>query len=562
MNYYISNAPGSAGSNSNAGTSQDSAWRDFSPLHQRPLKPGDKVLLGRGSCWNQELVLQDSGAKDAWCELGAYGSGPRPKILRNMDAVERCVRMNDLSYWSVRDLEVGRAGVGIMVSYSTPGHEGLRFENIFAHDCYGVHVGWFPADGAARWQGEKDHCGLSSGIWVTCDPMDIGENEFVARDIVMDNVEGTYNADTIAFSPGGRRANTEGIRYYPFKDIVLNHLNFHDDIAPNPGGIPDTLRVLSSEHAVVLNSWFDNECGRHTNSGTAIVLMVGMNDLLYVNSSFTRTPDTGSHDQCAIDFESTNRNVRIRSCYFGQNAGPGVEFLDIWGEKCFSYEHEVSGSAFEGNGWCTHGGQGGSGGIHHYGGNYASAIIRDNLVYEPGRPLYHGEFINFTLKNNLQACEPMFNAIHTFGAQGENGWQYQVKQGAGAWTNLEQLADGKWSNLAGPLKAWISRFELCTLQADLAVARSWQAPRAGKVSVRASALKSYPTGANAEVQLTLNDAVIWGPQTCVPGKLEDVECHLDGVTVAAGDMLRFEVRGAAADARDAVSWAPTIAYLA
>ncbi|MGI6381370.1 MAG: hypothetical protein ACOX2R_11475 [Anaerolineae bacterium] len=184
------------------------------------------------------------------------------------------------------------------------------------------------------------------------------------------------------------------------RDIVLNHLNFYDDVAPNPGGIPDTLRLLHCENAIVLNSTFDNELrsphqlwhchradGRHEGSHLCELRLYP-------------TPDTGSHDQCAIDFESTNRHVRVRGCYFGQNAGPGVEFLDIWGEKCFSLEHEVAGNAFEDNGWATHGGQAGSGGIHHYGGNFASATIRDNLVYEPGRPLYHGEFVNFRLINN------------------------------------------------------------------------------------------------------------------------------------------------------------------
>ena len=140
MDYYISNAPGGKGDNSSPGTSKDAPWRDFAPLHQRTLQPGDKVLLERGSCWNQQLVINGSGTREAWCELGAYGEGRRPKIIRNGDALERGVRMHNCSFWRVRDLEVGNCGCGILISYSTPGHEGLVLENLFVHNCYGIFV--------------------------------------------------------------------------------------------------------------------------------------------------------------------------------------------------------------------------------------------------------------------------------------------------------------------------------------------------------------------------------------------------------------------------------------
>lgn len=564
MNYFISNVPGGKGSNANAGTSEDAPWRDFSPLHQRSLQPGDKVLLARGARWNQQLVINDSGAKDAWCELGAYGTGPRPQIIRNGDALERGIRLNNPSYWRIRDLEVANAGVGILVYYNTPGHEGLSIENIFVHDCYGIHVSWFPADGPTRKQAEKDRVGLSSGIFITCEPLELEPDAYVMRDIVLDRIEGTFNADSVAISPNHKREGEAGQVSYPMRDIVLNHLYFHDDVAPNPGGIPDTLRVINCEHVLVQNSVFDNECGRHTNSGTAIVLMVGVKNLDYVNSIFTRTPDTGSHDQCAIDFESTNRNVRVRNCYFGQNAGPGVEFLDIWGEKAFSLDHEVSGNAFEGNGWATHGGQGGSGGIHHYGGNFATAVIRDNLVYEPGRPLYHGEFINFQLINNLVASQPLCNAMHGFsGVQGQNGWFYQMKTQSGSWSNLAHFNDEvqAWLADGARVNAWVSRIELCTLLPGVTVARTWQAERVGSVAVRGRALKSYAEGAVATVQITLNDRVIWEPQTIAAGDWEGVETNLDNLAVEKGDVIRFEVQDAADGLMDAVSWAPTIGYI-
>ncbi|MHB1357684.1 MAG: hypothetical protein ACYCZF_17070 [Anaerolineae bacterium] len=558
--FYINNQPG-LGSNSNSGTSEDSPWRDFAPIHQRTMLPGDKILLARGCCWNQQLVINDSGSKDAWCELGAYGTGARPQIIRNGDALERGIRFNNPSYWYIHDLEVARCGTGILIYYNTTGHEGLRLENIYVHDCYGIFVRDM-SDGPARVQARLDRMGIASGIMITCEPLDIDPEECIMRDIRMDNIEGAHNADSVSINPGGKSVREQVS--YPLQDIVLNRLYLHDDDAPNPGGIPDTLRFVRCKHVLLLNSYLDNECGRYTSSGTAAVFMGGVKDLNFTNCIFTRTPDTLSNDQCAIDFEATTRQVKIRNCYFGQHAGPGVEFLDIWGETSYSENHEVSGNAFEGNGWGCHGGQAGSGGIHHYGGNFATGIIRDNLVYEPGRPLYHGEFINFTLVNNLVASQALFNAMNDFySVQGQRSWFYQTRIANGPWSNLARYSDDlhAWVSDGDPTDAWVDIMEQCTMLPDATVARTWRAEQAGVVAVRGRAVKLNKEGAPATVQITLNDRVIWGPQSITAGDWDGVETNLDNLVVGQHDLIRFEVTGAANNLTDAVSWAPTVGYI-
>ncbi len=558
--YYISNEPG-VGSNAHDGTSEATPWRDFSPLHQRSLAPGDKVLLKRGCTWNQQLVINDSGTREAWCELGAYGTGPRPRIIRNGDALERGVRMNNCSFWKVRDLEVGNCGCGLLIIYTTPGHEGLVLENLFVHDCYGIFLRDM-GDGAARRQAQLDRIGIASGIHITCEPMELQPDEVVLRDVYIDGIEGCHNADSLSIQ-AVRSARKEVC--YPMRDLVLNHLYLHDDDAPNPGGIPDSLRFVGCEHLLLINSSMDKCCGRYTSSGTAMLFIAGVKDLLFLNNSFTRTPDTGSNDQCAIDFEATTRQVKIRNNYFGQNAGPGVEFLDIWGKESYSEGHEVSGNAFEGNGRSTHGGQDGSGGIHHYGGNFATGVIRDNLVYEQGRPLYHGEFLNFQLKNNLKAVGPLFNAMHGFaGEQGAGSWRYQTRTVGKAWRDMARYDAERQTWLEGePGKsAWISRYELCSTNPNAETARAWQAPRDGSVAVRGLAVKWQLDGAAVSVRITLNGQPLWREQAVPVGDWGGVETNLDDVRVRAGDVLRFEVAGVAKSELDAVSWAPTVAYVA
>lgn len=140
------------------------------------------------------------------------------------------------------------------------------------------------------------------------------------------------------------------------------------------------------------------------------------NALRVVNKSFTRPPD--SVNQCAIDSEAATRQVKIRNNFVCYHARPGVEFLDIWGRESYSEGHEALGNAFERNGCSPHGGQDGSGVVHHEGVRFATGIIRDNLVREPGRPLHHCESVSFGLVNNLRAARPISNAVQGFAGVG------------------------------------------------------------------------------------------------------------------------------------------------
>jgi hypothetical protein len=145
--YYVNNISSSHCNNINIGTSSDMPWCDFTNINQRTFRAGDSILLARGATWNQQLSLSGSGSLEHPITLGTYGTGVRPKIIRNGDATEQAVHLNNPSYWNIRDLEVGNAGVGILVYFSSLSHEGLRFENIYAHDIRGIHHGNISSNG-------------------------------------------------------------------------------------------------------------------------------------------------------------------------------------------------------------------------------------------------------------------------------------------------------------------------------------------------------------------------------------------------------------------------------
>jgi hypothetical protein len=344
----------------------------------------------------------------------------------------------------------------------------------------------------------------------------------------------------------------------------MNHLYLHDDDGPNPGGIPDALRFFSVKNVTMVNSMLDKECGRWSSQGTATVLLCNVEDLTFMNNIFTRNQDTKSYDQGAIDFEGWMKDAKICNNYFGQNAGPGIEFLDIHGETSYSDNHEIMGNAFEGNGWSTHGGQIGSGGLHHLGANYANGVIRDNLFYEPGKPMFHGEFKNFKTENNIVSTRNLYSSMNDFLKLGaDNVWLYQYQPKNGAWKDFKSYDTKRqtWVSGNGRSQEWIGRFEQCVTKASIKTARVWKAPFTGRITIRGRALKSYEGGREASVQITCNEKLIWGSRVLTASHKNGFATDIEAIDVSKGDLIRFESIGAAKSINDAVSWAPAIAYI-
>ena len=83
-------------------------WCTFAPANRiRSFLPGDEILLARGASWNQELSLTGRGTASEPITLAAYGTGAKPKILRNQAVSDIGVLLMDANFWKISDLEVG-----------------------------------------------------------------------------------------------------------------------------------------------------------------------------------------------------------------------------------------------------------------------------------------------------------------------------------------------------------------------------------------------------------------------------------------------------------------------
>ncbi len=84
--YYVDSA---AGNNANNGTSEATAWKTFDKLNQALhsnsiIKPGDTVLLKRGSVWRDTLALFNTrGSANQPIVVDAYGSATDPLPIIN-----------------------------------------------------------------------------------------------------------------------------------------------------------------------------------------------------------------------------------------------------------------------------------------------------------------------------------------------------------------------------------------------------------------------------------------------------------------------------------------------
>ncbi|ARQ13489.1 pectin lyase fold/virulence factor domain-containing protein (plasmid) [Rhizobium etli] len=124
--YYVNSA---TGSDRNGGTGQNSAFATLSKVESLTLKPGDSVLLAKGSVFNEQFDIKYSGSEAAPIKIGSYGTGAAPVINSGGDGIHSLYASNivienleisnsggaaiyggNVSNWTVRHVEVDKAG--------------------------------------------------------------------------------------------------------------------------------------------------------------------------------------------------------------------------------------------------------------------------------------------------------------------------------------------------------------------------------------------------------------------------------------------------------------------
>ncbi|MGW4244668.1 hypothetical protein [Nocardia sp. NPDC004722] len=128
----------------NGSGTQESPWNSLDAVNNFSggFKPGDQILLKRGTSCSGTLSPKGSGAAGSPIVLDAYGSGAKP-LIEGKGAPE-ALRLHNQQYWEIRNLEItntgpseaNRRGVYIRLQDFGTGSY-YRLTNLTVHDVNG-----------------------------------------------------------------------------------------------------------------------------------------------------------------------------------------------------------------------------------------------------------------------------------------------------------------------------------------------------------------------------------------------------------------------------------------
>jgi parallel beta helix pectate lyase-like protein len=125
-----------AGSDNNSGFSEVQAWKSLARLNRAEFRPGDSILLKRGTGCEGMLAPHGSGAPGHPISIGAYGTGPLPIIRAGTNPA--AIKLFDQQYWEIENLEaVGGSPYGIFIGGSRGELHHFRIKDVVVHDVTG-----------------------------------------------------------------------------------------------------------------------------------------------------------------------------------------------------------------------------------------------------------------------------------------------------------------------------------------------------------------------------------------------------------------------------------------
>ncbi|MHB8507897.1 MAG: hypothetical protein ACYDGR_04510, partial [Candidatus Dormibacteria bacterium] len=356
-----------------------------------------------------------------------------------------------------------------------------------------------------------------------------------------------------------------------------------------PTTLVDTRKQWSTTYP---NYWSGAKVTVGTHSGT--VLTSNATTLTLTSSWSNGTPAPG--DAYNVTLNGTGSGVSVAYSATGLSDTVQSWSTNVWlGAKVtaatgsYGYVSGNTGTGITTTGW--------SNGTPPAGTGYSVACkpngsIMNNVYAEPSGAETTdgvGDFSGYSFSGNriirANAIDNVdyWNALVDYSAstQGSNGWTYQYRTSpTSVWTNFAsacqigtQAWDTAWCGAGAPSGGVGYSWQVpgnCPLISPCDVARTWTAPRSGSISVRGRVAKSDNScgdGTLAKIEKVSAGTTSqlwpvsgWQPIINESNPIAGVEASLNEVSVAAGDVLHFEVDMNQDPTCDETSWSPTIAY--
>lgn len=144
VNYYFD---AENGDNANDGLSEEQAWQSIDKIKEIQLKPGDSLLLRRGSVFPGIMEICAQGRSESRIVIDAYGKGNKPCITAP-DSSRYTVCLKNSDYVTLQNIEIvntgtermaARTGVKVLCdNYGTSHH--IILNALDVHDVNGSLV--------------------------------------------------------------------------------------------------------------------------------------------------------------------------------------------------------------------------------------------------------------------------------------------------------------------------------------------------------------------------------------------------------------------------------------
>ena len=151
------------------------------------------------------------------------------------------------------------------------------------------------------------------------------------------------------------------------------------------------------------------------------------------------------------------------------------------------------------------------------------------------------------------------------GRQGESNWRYQDLR-SGTWQDISGFelhtftVDGpNWHDSSPSDGGYIYR-QYIHPGNGIESARAWVAPKPGTVNITSVPAKVDPAGNGVVVKITKNGTTIAGPRTIAGNDTIGSAMDVSGLSVGAGDIIRFQIADNGSWSSDMSRWDPEIDY--
>jgi hypothetical protein len=319
-----------AGSDTNNGTSEATAWQTLAKLNATTFQPGNAICFKAGGAWTGAFAARGSGSAAAPIVVDQYGTGNKPRIAAGASDLQPLLLLN-VQYWEINNLELtnNKGAPGDYRGISVRGRDvgvlnHIYIRNCFVHDVTGV-VNWIGGDVAdddppwVKFQTGWDASKRTGGIVFEVESANGTRTWFndvvIENNVVQDTSFGGIIFKQLEGSYGwGVRSSRTDSRFTPHTNITIrgNYLS-----QTNTMYGCNTIYVTGSQRVVI-------ERNVTRDSGTSAIEAYNADDVrIQYNETFGTVQKAGGADSNGIDADRATTATIIQYNYVHDN-GDGI----------------------------------------------------------------------------------------------------------------------------------------------------------------------------------------------------------------------------------------------